>query len=307
MTKGKYPPRHWAIVGPPRSGKSTFAAQMRQPLLVIDSDGRFKEILWQAETDAYRLFEDGDAWCNTNPDEIYKAMVDIFPGPEVGTVVVDSLTAIITPLVTRAYRQAANKEVKNKIAGYAQKATAMRLLQGAVNLPGADTLWVYHQYQAKDDQAADVIRKSIPDTELVRLEMSLNMELQIVQNGDKRGIKIVSARFGKWGFVLWDETGNWTRMPERIEAAVYAEGVTDGPPELFASPQKAQAWAVEQGAFTEIAHARNAYEKLKSEKIPKSAREMSDLWKEDVARRLAEKETGPAPNKQPLEEMESPF
>lgn len=289
MGKGKYPPRHWAIVGPPLSGKSTFAAQMTGPLLIIDADGRFREILWQSGLqNVFSLFDGNETWANTNPDKIYQAMSEIFPGPRVGTVVVDSLTSIIAPLVTQAYRKAAAREVKNRIAGYADKATAMRLLQGAVNLPGADTLWIYHKYGAKDEKAADIVRKSIPDTELVRLEMSLNMELEIVQQNGKRGIKVVSARHGKWGFTLWDEVGNWIGMPKRIEAAVYQEGVSEGPPDVFASPQKAQAWAIEKGAFEVIAHAKNAYDKLKAEKQPKSASEMSELWRSDVARRLKE-------------------
>ena len=31
------PPRHWALVGHPGSGKSTFAAVMDAPLLVVDA------------------------------------------------------------------------------------------------------------------------------------------------------------------------------------------------------------------------------------------------------------------------------
>ena len=38
MTKPEYPPRLWALVGYPGSGKSTFATQMRAPILVIDAE-----------------------------------------------------------------------------------------------------------------------------------------------------------------------------------------------------------------------------------------------------------------------------
>ena len=43
MNKTAFPPRQWALVGYPGSGKSTFAAQMRGPLLVVDADHRFAD------------------------------------------------------------------------------------------------------------------------------------------------------------------------------------------------------------------------------------------------------------------------
>jgi adenylylsulfate kinase-like enzyme len=45
MVKPQYPPRLWTLAGFPGSGKSTFAAQMRPPLLAIDADRRFSEVL----------------------------------------------------------------------------------------------------------------------------------------------------------------------------------------------------------------------------------------------------------------------
>ena len=51
MVKPQYPPRHWSLVGYPGSGKSTFAAQMRGPKVVIDADHRFTEVLELAQED----------------------------------------------------------------------------------------------------------------------------------------------------------------------------------------------------------------------------------------------------------------
>ncbi len=45
MEPAKYPPRLWGLVGHPGSGKSTFAAQLLGPLLVVDADHRFTEAL----------------------------------------------------------------------------------------------------------------------------------------------------------------------------------------------------------------------------------------------------------------------
>lgn len=44
LTTPAYPRRQWSIVGHPGSGKSTFAARMRAPLLAIDADHRFDEV-----------------------------------------------------------------------------------------------------------------------------------------------------------------------------------------------------------------------------------------------------------------------
>lgn len=58
----------------------------------------------------------------------------------------------------------------------------------------------------------------------------------------------------------------------------------------FTTPEAAIQWGVTSGAFTHGAHSKNAYNKLKAEAQPKDARQMAKLWREDVARRLAEQE-----------------
>jgi hypothetical protein len=87
-------------------------------------------------------------------------------------------------------------------------------------------------------------------------------------------------------------------MPEMIEAAVY-DGLSEAdmdrleaePPELFPSPVEAIRWGMDQmdvngqPVFKDEAHAQNAYEKVRREKRPRSAREMRDAWVEEVTRR----------------------
>ena len=55
MTKQLYPSRLWALVGNPGSGKSTFATQMTGPILVVDADHRFDEVLDLAPGAVYEL------------------------------------------------------------------------------------------------------------------------------------------------------------------------------------------------------------------------------------------------------------
>lgn len=56
----------------------------------------------------------------------------------------------------------------------------------------------------------------------------------------------------------------------------------------FRTPEAAITWAIRQKAFNHIDHARNAYKKLRENARPKSATEMSNLWRADVAYRLEE-------------------
>ena len=291
MTKQQYPPRHWAIVGYPGAGKSTFATQMRGPLVVVDSDQRFDEVLPLAAQDVFRVSDIGSE--NTDPHIIAKLLDANMPGTNAGTIVVDSLTAIIAPRVTSAIVAKERGEVKSLGAAFKDKAMAMRELQDAVTRWGTDTLWIYHLQDGRDDKGNAHTRATVSALELVRLTRSINMQLEIVRDGDRRGIKVVWARRGREGATVWDESGTWQDMPARIEAAVY-DGLSTADmdrketaaPEVFASPEIAIDWAIAQGAFDNIQHARNAYEKLKREAQPKSAREMTALWTADVARRL---------------------
>jgi hypothetical protein len=91
--------------------------------------------------------------------------------------------------------------------------------------------------------------------------------------------------------VLEDTAGYWKDMPEKIEAAVY-DGLSEAdmdrleaePPELFPSPVEAIRWGMDQvdangqPVFKDEAHAQNAYDKVKWERQPQSARDMRNVW-----------------------------
>jgi len=300
MQKPEYPPRLWALVGYPGSGKSTFATQMRGPILAIDADQRFSEVIDLAgERDVYQLSDVGSD--NTDTDRVAALLDQNMPGSRIGTIVVDSLTAIIAPIVTQAMMDKDAGRTKNLAQGWRQKALAMRQLQDAVNRWGTDVLWIYHLNDARDARANQVTRATISKTERARLHRSLNLQLEVVEKDGLRGVKVVWARRGRDGMTLWDDTGCWRRMPEKIEAAVYdglseadREALEGQPAEVFRDPAHAIQWAAASGAFGEIEgngalpHARNAYDKLKRERQPADARAMRDLWVADVERRLAE-------------------
>lgn len=287
-----YPPRQWAIVGDPGSGKSTLAAQMAGPLLVIDADHRFQEMARVATGDVYTLDNAGN-----DAETIAQELRANMPGSGVRTIVVDSLTAIITPLVTQAIMDNDAGTNKNKVAAFKPKAMALRLLQDSITSWGVDTLWIYHTRQGLDSQARQVTSTSISAVELARLRRSLNMVLRVVAEGGKRGIVVDWARRGRSGVTLWDDTGHWRNMPERIESAVY-DGLTQADqdaiekavPSSFSGPNAAIAWGFEQGCFRDAVHAANAYEEVKRIQQPQTAAMMWTLWIAEVQSRCASEE-----------------
>ena len=136
-----------------------------------------------------------------------------------------------------------------------------------------------------------MIRPTVPETELERLRRSLNLQLEIVQDGEKRGIKVVWARQGRDQITLWDETGSWLGMPERLEAAIYG-GLPDQPekiepviPKQFANINAAIEWGMSQSVFQDPAGARQTYDEVKQKHKPKTAAEMASYWTTEVLKR----------------------
>jgi hypothetical protein len=294
MDKQAMPARQWALVGAPGSGKSTFAAQMAAPLLVIDSDHRFNEVARLAG-EVYALSDNPAD--NVNAERIADLLKENMKGSGVKTVIVDSLTSILSPLVVEAIMDNDAGRNKNRVSAFKEKALAMRLLQDTITGWGCNVLWIYHTRSGLDSQAVQRETTSISTVELARLRRSLNMQLRVVQEGERRGIQVDWARRGRSGFILWDETGIWQGMPERIEQATYSgltvedmERLEAQRPEKFAGPQEAIAWGYEQGCFNDAVHAKNAYDELKREKQPDNADGMWMLWVKEVERRKSEKE-----------------
>jgi adenosyl cobinamide kinase/adenosyl cobinamide phosphate guanylyltransferase len=299
MAIPQYPPRQWAIYGGAGSGKSHFASQMKGPALVIDSDARFTEQIRNAVGEIYQLSD--EHMDNADPNKIVELLKRNLPGSGVRTIVVDSLTAIMRPIINQGLVDA--ETAKNKISVWRDKALAMSRMQDAVSSSGCDSLWIWHTHETMDANAKRIMRASIPATEIERLRRSLNAILRVdVTPAGRRSITVEWARNGKSGIMLVDEAGGWRGMPELIEAAVYKDGVkeSEGVPATFANPTMAIAWGNEQGCFRDVRHAQHAYEKCKREAQPKTASDMWAAWIADVQRRMAEKAAGV-----PMEDVES--
>lgn len=300
MQTNGYPRRLWGLYGFPGSGKSTFAARMRGPILAIDADHRFDEVSRLAGAGVYGLSEAPAD--NVTPERIAALLRANMPGSDVKTICVDSLTAILAPLVTRAILDNDAGRNKNRAAAFKDKALAMRLLQDAVTGWGTDCLWVWHLQEGRDAQANEVETATVSRTELARLTRSLNMMLRVVEEHGRRGVHVDWARRGRSGVTVWDASGTWEGMPEAIEKAVY-DGLTETDqkrieattPASFPNAAAAIAWGFEQGCFQALEHARNAYDVCKREHNPTTAGDMWAVWIADVTARKAARAGQPEP------------
>lgn len=281
-----YPRRLWSLVGFPGEGKSTFAARMAAPILVVDSDHRFDEVMHLVGGDVLE-FEDARINGLVAPivDELSRSM----PEERVATIVVDSLTQIISPLVQRAVQANLDGENRNKMSSFVAKATGMKLLQDGVSRWGTDVLWIYHLQEGRDARAQSQTTTSIPATELARLQRNLNVRLRIVRKNEQLGIHVEWCRTGRQGLTLWDESGSWEMMPEKLDEAMYAgldQEAQARKASRFSGPAEAIAWGVEQGAFAGEKEARAAYDHVKTAHRPANAAEMWELWTMEVHSRL---------------------
>lgn len=285
-----YPRRLWSLVGFPGDGKSTFAARMAAPLLVVDSDHRFDEVMHLVAGD---VLEFDDPRINGLAAPIVDELARAMPEEAVATIVVDSLTQIISPLVQRGVQANLDGENRNKMSSFVAKATAMKLLQDGVSRWGTAVLWIYHLQEGRDARAQSTTTTTIPATELARLQRNLNARLRIVRKSergsDRLGIHVEWSRTGRQGFTLWDGSGSWEMMPEKLEEAMY-DGL-DHQSQVrkagrFSGPPEAIAWSLEQGAFDNEKDARAAYDHVKATHQPASAAEMWELWTMEVHSRL---------------------
>jgi hypothetical protein len=281
----KLPPRLWMLTARSGDGKSHFSMQMQCPILPIDADRKIIGAKQYAVGDVYEFSANhADA---LSVERIATILDNNMPGSDIATITIDSVTPILEPIIVEAMEKAQSS--KNKIAPFKAKADAIKKLTHALHKWGTDVLWIYHIEDSIDTSGNRTQRTSIPATELARIAKSVNMRLSIVRDGERRGIRVDYAQHGKYGMTIWDDVGSWRGMPERIEKAVYADGVLSAPadPTTFANPADAVAWGFAQNCFRDAVHAKNAYDKVKEEHKPDSAAKMWALWVADVKRRMA--------------------
>jgi hypothetical protein len=285
--------RMWALIGRAGVGKSTFLTQCRGPLVVADPDGRFYEVARLCADEVLGISEKPAD--HHDPLRIAKLLDENMPSVTAGTIVLDSMTAILAPIVARIQEEIDRGQHKNKAAAWKPKAQALRLIQDALAKWGVDFVIVYHEQESLNGEGKMRVTNTVSPLEEARLMRSLNATIRLSQDGRGRYAEVVWCRSGRTGRV-YDEAGMWKGVPEKLDALMWSnltaseQAVADGkePPAYFTNPQDAWQWGFAQGCFKDMAHAQNAYEELKREKKPKDAGEMRALWVADVERRVKE-------------------
>lgn len=296
------------LVAYPEAGKTTFAAQFvpqGKIGVVIDADGRFDEVVAPGMNFHPLSDEPSD---NLDPKRIHDIVKRSMPNKDVGLFVVDSVTAIIEPIILNIQREV--EEGKSKGArGYKEKADAMKYLQAGLSPWGVDVIYIYHYRDRGNAQGTIEKTTSITTLELARLYRNINIKCEIIldKNG-KRGVKVLEARGGRTGMTLWDDSGKWENIRARLEEAVWGGLTKEEQDKLvkedstnFTTPTQAVGWAwtysQEHGEFFKDAkHAENAYNELKKVLFEELKQELTapimyEAWRQEVYKRETEKQT----------------
>jgi hypothetical protein len=286
-----YPRRLWTLVGYSRDGKTLFATQMKGDLAVIDADGKFDVATMVAGVD--NAFAIGEAQEMRDVPSIQQILNGNMPSAkDVGTIVVDSVTPIIKRVVN-----AVQASGETRVVDWSSKARVMRELSDVVTAWGTDVLFIYHLDDTVDRKGNDKTTTSISTLELSRLRKFVNATLEVVRDGERRGIRVTWSQAGRSGKVLWDDSGTWANMPEKIEAYMYDDLTTAERKKIaegtFSSLEGAIAWGFAQGVFRDELHAKNSYTKLREQLVAEfgddlTAPMMFQSWREKVN---AKKET----------------
>lgn len=221
---GAYPPRQWGLVGFPNVGKSHFLTQMKQPLLVIDGDGRFDEAAKYCAETPLSISKDPSV-CR-DPLAIYKALKDAdLQG--VGTIVMDSISPILRAANAATMISSDRGEIKNRSAPNAIKASLVRLIQDSVVQPGVDACIVWHKETGRDASGREQVTQTVSRVDGARMVRSLNAIIELSMSGGRRQATVVWSRVGKKNIVVPDSQGWWKGVPEQIEQALYGAINTD--------------------------------------------------------------------------------
>ena len=145
--RSQYPRRLWAVYGEANTGKSTFCATLRAPVVWVDADQRAAEIVNLVEGDLLGISD--DPYDNTIPERIDGLLTANMPASQVGTIVVDSVSAILEPVISRIQADVAAGRIKNKAGAWRRKSMAMKMLHNLGRF-GTDVILTYHEYRALD-------------------------------------------------------------------------------------------------------------------------------------------------------------
>lgn len=139
------------------------------------------------------------------------------------TIAVDSVTSIMSPAIALAMEGNRRGLNKNKAAAFSVKAQVFRLIQDPIASMGTDVIYIWHEETGRDNKGEVALHQSVPETERMRIQRSLNAVLVIGRDPAtrQRCIRIEWSRSGHGrGQVFMDMTGGLVGIPEQIDAAL---------------------------------------------------------------------------------------
>ena len=218
-------PRHWAIIGRATAGKSTFLTAMAERILVVDTEGRGREL--QGINGADIFFPDIEDRQDTLA--ISRAIRDSagdIRQAGIGLIAVDSISAIFKRGAAEAMASNARGLNKNRSSAFVDKSLDMRLIQDSIVSLGTDVAMIWHLETGRDNNAREKTSQSVSEVERGRLTRSLNAVVEIEHAHGKRIAKIRWARGNRSaiGLEFEDTEGFWRGVPDRIDAAVQKIG-----------------------------------------------------------------------------------
>ena len=161
------------------------------------------------------------------------------------------------------------------------KSDAMKKIRHAVTKWGSETFWVYHKVEYFDkNQKGDyeIKEKSyLSDIEFGRLGRDITISLEVIKDdNDRRGVYVKEARRGRTGITIWDDSGTWENIRERIINGVWGgltkqeqDVIEETLPTSFDSSAEAIRWAVTKypQLWGDENHTKNSLNKLYKELV----------------------------------------
>ncbi len=217
-------PRHWALVGSRLAGKSTFLTAMSKTILVVDTEGRGREI--EGVNNCEVFFPDvPDRQDPLAMSQVLRRDAQDIRDAGIQLIAIDSLTPIYKRMSAEAVAKNERKTNKNMSIAYVDKANAIRLFQDAAVSLGTDVAMIWHYEVGRDGNGKEVVNQTISDVERQKLARSLNGIIELQAEKGRRTARIVWSRAGGnslRGVEIEDAQGFWRGVPEQIDA-LFAE------------------------------------------------------------------------------------
>lgn len=209
---------HWLLIAEAGAGKSTFARQMSPEYLVIDTDVRWSDQAVKSDGKSHIIASSDPIQIQQEMNRLRNELQD-----KIGTVILDSGTFLLAPIVARGQLANANSKRDtgkgiNMDAVMQEKAATMRIVVGSMLSYHKNTLLIFH-HEESGMSGKMTTRSTLPKAEYERLKKAIHATLTVTKaNNGMRGIQIewTHDNPAAVGQVVWDYDGMWKNVPQKL-------------------------------------------------------------------------------------------